>query len=132
MLQEHHVAEARRMRSAGHSWREIGRTFGVNGDTVMAAVDPIFAERRRQWSRDSRAKIGRAKSPRPANVSAMPASRRRSTIWELQSEVGRELKIKAITIRTITSAHPTGKGSAFERVPVSLPFVSFLYGEARQ
>lgn len=131
MLQENHIAEARRMRSAGHSWREIGRTFGVNGDTVMAAVDPIFAERRRQWSRDSRAKVGRAKAPRSATVTAMPKPRRGAKVWELQSEVGRELKLKAITIHTMITAHPTGKGSAVVRVPMSLPYVSFLYGEAR-
>lgn len=30
------------------SWNEIGKCFGVNGETVRRAVDPVFRERRRE------------------------------------------------------------------------------------
>lgn len=131
-LQDHSIAEARRMREAGHSWGMIGRMFGVNPDTVMCAIDPIYAERRRQQLRDSRARVGRkpAKRPEIAIAKIMPAMKR-GKVWALQSAIGRELGIKAITIRTISASHPVGKSARWQSVPVSLPYLSFLYGEAR-
>lgn len=59
-MQPNQIEEARRMRESGQSWRAIGRAFGVRECTVMAALDPIYAERRRQMMRDWRAKNGRS------------------------------------------------------------------------
>ncbi|GAA4108707.1 hypothetical protein ACFFTN_01315 [Aminobacter aganoensis] len=62
-MQECHVAEAQRMRLAGHSWRMIGRAFGI----------------------------------------------------------------RAITLKQVPASNPLGPRTA-EIVPVSLPYLHFLYG----
>ena len=124
-MQECHVAEAQRMRLAGHSWRMIGRAFGVKEDTVQAAVDPIYAERRRQWLRDSRARTGRVNERRVIPIKVLP--RRVGEVWPLKSVEGRELGIRAITLKQVPASNPLGPRTA-EIVPVSLPYLHFLYG----
>lgn len=68
-LKPNQIEEARRMRESGQSWRAIGRAFSISTDAVMAAIDPIFAERRRQNIRDWRAKNGRGLGGRRETLS---------------------------------------------------------------
>ena len=53
------VAEVRRRRSAGESWRAIGEAIGHNAKTVQAMVDPGFAQRARKSQREAQARARR-------------------------------------------------------------------------
>lgn len=57
-LNDHQIEQARMMRERGESWRFIGRTFGVSEMTVMTKVDPVAAEKRRQYQANWRAAHG--------------------------------------------------------------------------
>lgn len=47
-LTDDEITEARAMRKNGMAWYRIGKVFGVAEDTVRAAIEPGFAEMRRE------------------------------------------------------------------------------------
>lgn len=47
-LTDEEITEARAMRKNGMAWYRIGKVFGVAEDTVRAAIEPGFAEMRRE------------------------------------------------------------------------------------
>jgi len=128
------LEEARRMRLAGHSFREIGRTFGVSGDTACAAIDPIYAERRRQWLRESRERVGRKFYVQPKKPAAPPKIklRKQHHVWSLTSPVGRELGIRAISVSRTVPSYALGTIGKSQTVTISLPYLPTLYGRAKE
>lgn len=47
-ITEKMIAEARRMRASGISYRQIAQAFGVGQLRIMRALDPIFAANQRE------------------------------------------------------------------------------------
>lgn len=124
MMTQAQIAEAERLRDGGgRSWREIGRILGFKPETLMAAVDPIYAEKRRQQMRDWRAKNGRKPVQQVPRRELLPKPVQQSErIWSLKSSEGVELGIRAITK---TTTRYTGRGVI--SVPLSLPYIPSLY-----
>lgn len=118
------VAVARGLKASGLSLAQIATVFGVTPDTVHCRIDPDYRAHRQRLKNAGRGHLSDV-------ITAAPKPSEDDRVWKLKSPIGRELGIKAITIREISSSHPVGKSARWQRVPVSLPYVAFLYGEAR-
>jgi predicted transcriptional regulator len=53
---QNRVDQARRLRSMGFTYEQVGDELGVSGHTIHCWLDPEYAERMRQSQRNSRAK----------------------------------------------------------------------------
>lgn len=120
---------ARRMRGTGMSLDQIAAVFAMTADTVHCRIDETYRAHRLALVNKRRRQIAEAKAA--SEQEAREQAAKGPQPWELTSEEGRELGIRAITVRTITASHPVGKSARWQQVPVSLPYLSILYGEAR-